>query len=53
MCMLLSEMSEAIWGKLRMVQDGQPLDGTSGILRVTEDGHPVIGSPKLGYYVSN
>ena len=34
-------------GQAQNVQDGQPLDGTSGILRVTEDGHPVIGSPSL------
>ena len=34
-------------GQAQNVRDGQPLDGTSGILRVTKDGHPVIGSPSL------
>ena len=34
-------------GQAQNVRDGQPLDGTSGILRVTEDGRPVIGSPSL------
>jgi aldose sugar dehydrogenase len=31
-------------GQAQNVQDGQPLDGTSGILRVTENGDPVTGS---------
>jgi aldose sugar dehydrogenase len=34
-------------GQAQNVQDGQPLDGTSGILRVTENGDPVTGSPSL------
>lgn len=34
-------------GQAQNVEDGQPFDGTSGILRVTEKGDPVNGSPRL------
>jgi aldose sugar dehydrogenase len=34
-------------GQAQNVQDGQPLDGTSGILRVTENGDPVTGTPNF------
>jgi aldose sugar dehydrogenase len=37
-------------GQAQNVQDGQPLDGTSGILRVTENGDPVNGSPNLAAF---
>ncbi|HZD35260.1 MAG TPA: PQQ-dependent sugar dehydrogenase [Nitrososphaeraceae archaeon] len=34
-------------GQAQNVQDGEPLDGTSGILRVTENGDPVNSFPHL------
>lgn len=34
-------------GQAQNIQDGQPLDGTSGILRVTEDGDAVKGPPSF------
>ncbi len=34
-------------GQAQNIQDGQPLDGTSGILRVTKDGDAVKGHPSF------
>ena len=34
-------------GQAQNIQDGEPLDGTSGILRVTENGNPVNNAPSL------
>jgi glucose/arabinose dehydrogenase len=35
-------------GLAQNVENGRPLDGTSGILRVTQEGQPVAGNPLVG-----
>ncbi len=35
-------------GQAQNVQNGKPLDGTSGILRLTQDGQPVADNPLIG-----
>jgi len=35
-------------GQAQNVENGKPLDGTSGILRLTQDGQPVANNPLIG-----
>jgi glucose/arabinose dehydrogenase len=35
-------------GQAQNVKNGDPLDGTSGILRITQDGQPVANNPLIG-----
>jgi aldose sugar dehydrogenase len=35
-------------GQAQNVNNGDPLDGTSGIFRITQDGQPVVNNPLIG-----